>query len=101
MIGILDWELCTLGSPLADLGNLLLPFSFAPVKTGGDSPGRAGMSLLLGLKGLPTRESGLPQLDEIERWWVDGMNEGMEWHHRRGHGGPVGIKWEWPIKSMK
>ncbi|KAF8633366.1 hypothetical protein AX17_004537 [Amanita inopinata Kibby_2008] len=27
VIGILDWELCTLGSPLADLGNLTLPWS--------------------------------------------------------------------------
>ncbi|KIL68737.1 hypothetical protein M378DRAFT_8198 [Amanita muscaria Koide BX008] len=28
VIGILDWELCTLGSPLADLGNLTLYWSF-------------------------------------------------------------------------
>ncbi|KAI0034874.1 kinase-like domain-containing protein [Vararia minispora EC-137] len=27
VIGILDWELCTLGSPLADLGNLTMPWS--------------------------------------------------------------------------
>lgn len=27
VIGILDWELCTLGSPLADLGNLTQPWS--------------------------------------------------------------------------
>ncbi|KAJ7782630.1 kinase-like domain-containing protein [Mycena metata] len=27
VIAILDWELCTLGSPLADLGNLTMPWS--------------------------------------------------------------------------
>jgi len=27
VIGILDWELCTLGSPLADLGNLTQPWA--------------------------------------------------------------------------
>jgi len=27
VIGILDWELCTLGSPLADLGNMTMPWS--------------------------------------------------------------------------
>lgn len=26
VIGILDWELCTLGSPLADLSNMTIPF---------------------------------------------------------------------------
>ncbi|KAF9647733.1 kinase-like protein [Thelephora ganbajun] len=30
VIGILDWELCTLGSPLADLANLTQPWVFDP-----------------------------------------------------------------------
>ncbi|KZT21074.1 kinase-like protein [Neolentinus lepideus HHB14362 ss-1] len=30
IIGILDWELCTLGSPLADLANLTQPWSLDP-----------------------------------------------------------------------
>ncbi|KAF8151192.1 protein kinase subdomain-containing protein PKL/CAK/ACAD [Pholiota molesta] len=30
VIGILDWELCTLGSPLADLGNLTQPWAIDP-----------------------------------------------------------------------
>jgi len=30
VIGILDWELCTLGNPLSDLGNFTLPFNFGP-----------------------------------------------------------------------
>ncbi|KZT72282.1 APH-domain-containing protein [Daedalea quercina L-15889] len=31
VIGILDWELCTLGSPLADLANLTQPWAIDPV----------------------------------------------------------------------
>jgi aminoglycoside phosphotransferase (APT) family kinase protein len=76
VIGILDWELCTLGSPLADLGNLLLPFSF---KQEGH-----GQSLMLGLKGLSSAQTGIPQRDELERWWVQGMGSG----------------WKWPIQHM-
>ncbi|TBU31130.1 APH-domain-containing protein [Dichomitus squalens] len=30
VIGILDWELCTLGSPLADLANFTQPWAIAP-----------------------------------------------------------------------
>ncbi|KAI0688168.1 APH-domain-containing protein [Cerioporus squamosus] len=30
VIGILDWELCTLGSPLADLGNFTQPWCISP-----------------------------------------------------------------------
>ncbi|KAF8308119.1 APH-domain-containing protein [Clavulina sp. PMI_390] len=30
VIGILDWELSTLGSPLSDLGNLTMAYSFGP-----------------------------------------------------------------------
>jgi len=76
VIGILDWELCTLGSPLADLGNLLLPFSFF-------LEGR-GQSLMLGLKGASSASTGLPQREELEQWWVDGM----------------GGTWKWPIQHM-
>ncbi|KAK4687524.1 hypothetical protein P7C73_g2601, partial [Tremellales sp. Uapishka_1] len=87
VIGILDWELCTLGSPLMDLGNLLLPFSFRPVEAALASQ-RSDMSLLLGLKEVPSQETGLPQRDELERWWVEGMN--------RNHKG-----WQWPIPHLE
>jgi len=46
IIGILDWELCTLGNPLADLGNFTLLYSFGPsVATSG--------YLSQGMKGAP------------------------------------------------
>ncbi|WRT69603.1 uncharacterized protein IL334_006592 [Kwoniella shivajii] len=101
VIGILDWELCTLGSPLADLGNLLLPFSFSPISSkqrqemssslGGEK--RDDMTLLLGLKGLLSSQSGIPQREELEDLWVKGMNSGLEYHQQPG-------KWELPIPGM-
>ncbi|WWD20228.1 hypothetical protein CI109_104704 [Kwoniella shandongensis] len=102
VIGILDWELCTLGSPLADLGNVLLPFSFPPLSSEymkhmssalGEGQ-RDDMTLLLGLKGLSSEETGIPSREELERWWVEGMNEGGAYH-----GGTR--RWEeWPIPHM-
>lgn len=113
VIGILDWELCTLGSPLADLGNLLLPFSFAPIRdpdhvdtlrgggAGSKGPKRADMALLVGLKGMSTTESGLPQREEIEEWWVKGMNDGARWHRARGKGeAGDSDDWRLPIQGM-
>jgi aminoglycoside phosphotransferase (APT) family kinase protein len=97
VIGILDWELCTLGSPLADLGNLLLPFSFPPVRDEALlkelSGGRGEATLLVGLKGLAGRETGLPERDELENWWVEGMQLGLKWHKSE-------VKWDWPIAGM-
>lgn len=111
MIGILDWELCTLGSPLADLGNLLLPFSFSPVSQkdmeavsgpakqvgSGAKPGGAS-SLMVGLKGLSSANTGLPQREEIEQWWVEGMNDSAKWHS--SHSDIVIKPWNWPIQGM-
>lgn len=101
VIGILDWELCTLGSPLADLGNLLLPFSIAPIRdkallhtlTGGK--GETG--LLIGLKGLPSDKTGLPLREEIEKWWVEGMNEGL----KRNGARDGRANWVLPIQHMR
>ncbi|WVR08131.1 hypothetical protein IAU60_005177 [Kwoniella sp. DSM 27419] len=104
VIGILDWELCTLGSPLADLGNLLLPFSFEPISAShkkglassmGEGKGD-GMTLLLGLKGLSSEQSGLPQSHELEQWWVVGMKQGVRYHQGKG----VKEQWVWPIPGM-
>ncbi|WVW87025.1 hypothetical protein I302_109081 [Kwoniella bestiolae CBS 10118] len=102
VIGILDWELCTLGSPLADLGNLLLPFSFPPMSSShrenlasalGGSDKRDDMTLLLGLKGLSSSETGLPQREELEAWWVKGMNDGLAFHQQKDN-------WVLPIPGM-
>ncbi|WVQ95978.1 hypothetical protein IAU59_003077 [Kwoniella sp. CBS 9459] len=120
VIGILDWELCTLGSPLADLGNLLLPFSFKPIsdaqrkemrsslspstddtkgKVGDSDGGGDELTLLLGLKGLTSEQSGLPQREELERWWVHGMNQGLAYHRDKTKT-QVQKDWNWPIHGM-
>ncbi|KAG8860095.1 hypothetical protein FRB96_004118 [Tulasnella sp. 330] len=59
VIGILDWELCTLGSPLADLANLTQPFNI-PYKIESDYP------LLVGFKGAPEGQQ-VVTLDELHR----------------------------------
>lgn len=106
MIGILDWELCTLGSPLADLGNLLLPYSLAPLDSNGlgdgDNPlaSRADLGLLVGLKGMSTAQSGLPTREEVEGWWVQGMNDGARWHKKRESGAGNSDDWKLPIQNM-
>ncbi|KZT35201.1 kinase-like protein [Sistotremastrum suecicum HHB10207 ss-3] len=63
VIGILDWELCTLGSPLADLANLTQPWSINPH----DLPeGIANVaSMLRGFKNDPTQQP--IELEQLER----------------------------------
>jgi aminoglycoside phosphotransferase (APT) family kinase protein len=51
VIGVLDWELCTLGDPLADLGGLLVQWVH-PDEDGSFMLGRTPMQL----PGFPTRE---------------------------------------------
>ena len=90
----------TLGSPLADLGNLLLPFTIRPVE--GPAKGGTGSNPPVdGLNGVSSEESGLPQREQLERWWVEGMNEGVGWQQQRSGGGlGVSQKWQWPISGM-
>jgi len=59
VIGILDWELCTLGSPLADLGNLTLPFHIPASQP-------KYFELLIGFKGASAEEVPV-SLDELHR----------------------------------
>jgi aminoglycoside phosphotransferase (APT) family kinase protein len=56
VIGILDWELCTLGSPLADLANFTQQWILDPTETGG---------YLVGYKNHPSTEP--ISLAELER----------------------------------
>lgn len=57
VIGILDWELSTLGHPLSDLANLLQPY---------DIPA-TGMEdgVLMGVKDLPKSEGQVPPMEEL------------------------------------
>ncbi|GJE91381.1 phosphotransferase family protein [Phanerochaete sordida] len=60
VIGILDWELCTLGSPLADLANLTQPWLVDPKMIKGSD----GIAVLIGFK----NNSDAPaDLEELER----------------------------------
>ncbi|KAJ3486520.1 hypothetical protein NLI96_g4167 [Meripilus lineatus] len=62
VIGILDWELCTLGSPLADLANLTQPWSIDPAIFPSNS---SSVSQLVGFKN-QTKDVPIP-LDVLER----------------------------------
>lgn len=59
VIAILDWELCTVGHPLADLGNLMQPFSW-PESYFGEGLGLKDTASPLP-RGLPTVEENLRQ----------------------------------------
>lgn len=94
VIGILDWELCTVGSPLADLGNMTIPFNYPPLSDEDqETLGKSG-SQQIGLAGLPSSETGIPTRDDLEAWWVQGMNKGYQAHGRTGQ------PWAYPIPNM-
>lgn len=59
VIGILDWELCTLGSPLADLANLTQPWSIDPslAKNAQD------IAVIIGFKNSPEQPADLTELE--------------------------------------
>jgi aminoglycoside phosphotransferase (APT) family kinase protein len=54
LVAIVDWEMCTIGDPLLDLGWLLV--SAAGPLPGGPKPDPAAPPTLISLGGLPTRE---------------------------------------------
>lgn len=61
VIGILDWELCTIGHPLADLGNLLQAYSLPQPQPKGIlsiDPSTPGLPTLDDLLGLYARLTG-------------------------------------------
>jgi len=60
LIGVLDWELSTLGHPLADLANLCMQLRIPK-----------GMANMSGLAGRNVVELGLPDEDEIVGLFVD------------------------------
>ncbi|PSR72735.1 hypothetical protein PHLCEN_2v11430 [Hermanssonia centrifuga] len=60
VIGILDWELCTLGSPLADFANLTQPWLIDPEMT----VNADGIPALLGFKNTDFEPANV---DELER----------------------------------
>ncbi|KAH8827933.1 kinase-like domain-containing protein [Flagelloscypha sp. PMI_526] len=71
VIGILDWELCTLGSPLADLANLTQPWAIDPVDFKAP-PEITGASPMNAFKN--TSNAPLP-LEDLEREYAKGTNQ--------------------------
>ncbi|KAF8882652.1 kinase-like domain-containing protein [Mucidula mucida] len=61
VVGILDWELCTLGSPLADFANLTQPWAVAPK----DLPGE-GLTMMSAFKGATLEEVPI-KYEEMEQ----------------------------------
>ncbi|KAF8549965.1 APH-domain-containing protein [Imleria badia] len=72
VIGILDWELCTLGSPLADLGNLTQPWSI-DAKNIPDDPLVRNYNLLKAFKNT-TKDVPIP-LEDLEREYCHLINQ--------------------------
>jgi aminoglycoside phosphotransferase (APT) family kinase protein len=75
VVGILDWELSTLGHPLADLCNLLSPYLYAehPQASLGADP----EAFLRGrTPGLPTKEEAVTIYEEAAGWKVQRIKWG-------------------------
>ncbi|KAK8089172.1 acyl-CoA dehydrogenase family member 11 [Apiospora hydei] len=67
VIGILDWEMSTVGHPLSDLANIMHPFYIASGDRSGNSAMRhAGSSEAF----LPGRTPGLPAPAELMEWYA-------------------------------
>lgn len=80
IVGVLDWELSTLGHPLSDLANLMQPFSLdCPNPKGINDPDerkrsmeRGEMFMLLG--GLSEDASPLPPKEELIKVYTSATN---------------------------
>lgn len=85
-----------------------MPFSFKPV-TDADlarlGMARDGLSnLMVGLKGVPSDVTGIPQVSQIEQWWVEEMNKGYAWHAQNSPSvkkSKAPQPWTWPIAGIE
>jgi aminoglycoside phosphotransferase (APT) family kinase protein len=82
VIGILDWEMATIGHPLSDVSNLLGPFTTASSDKA-RSVGRANPAFVPGATpGMPTKAECLAWYEEVVGWkisstemtWADAFN---------------------------
>ncbi|EXJ82396.1 aminoglycoside phosphotransferase [Capronia epimyces CBS 606.96] len=64
VIGILDWEMATIGHPLSDFVNLTSPWAWAGQKTGSAVADKSNESFE------PGRTPGLPTLDQVVQWYA-------------------------------
>ncbi|KAK3671237.1 hypothetical protein LTR78_008872 [Recurvomyces mirabilis] len=70
VIGILDWEMATIGHPLSDVTNLLMPFTTASSESL-RSVGRANTAFIPGATpGLPTKQECISWYEDAVGWKV-------------------------------
>ncbi|KAI1268755.1 phosphotransferase enzyme family protein [Xylariaceae sp. FL1019] len=82
VIGILDWEMSTIGHPLSDLANLLNPYYLAPMLTNpkystsspSPSSGSHTSSTIAHPGFIPGATPGLPSVPTILQWYVEALN---------------------------
>ncbi|KIW07574.1 uncharacterized protein PV09_01529 [Verruconis gallopava] len=67
VIGILDWEMATIGHPLSDLANLLNPWTMAEIPLARKA-GRVNNSFVNPLPGLPTKDQCLDWYQAAAGW---------------------------------
>ncbi|KAK5172151.1 uncharacterized protein LTR77_003789 [Saxophila tyrrhenica] len=71
VIGVLDWEMATIGHPLSDVVNLIAPFTTASNPLAARA-GRRNLGFLPGATpGLPTKEQCVKWYEGIVGWEVD------------------------------
>ncbi|GAA6003946.1 hypothetical protein JCM10207_006479 [Rhodosporidiobolus poonsookiae] len=78
VIGILDWELSTLGHPYSDLANLLQPY-YVP-------GGTQDVGHLTGLRDTPPAQLPIPPAPLLLRAWCDHMHEDYASTMEQGQG---------------
>lgn len=97
VIGVLDWELCTTGSPLADLSNMTIAFNIRPLSAAEEA--NRPPNVMGGLKGVSSAQSGIPDRATLEKWWVHDMNEGYAFLAAQGQ--RERAMWQWPIPHFE
>lgn len=70
VIGILDWELSTIGHPLSDVSNLLSPYQLAPEPGASMMPGEAEDFLPGATPGLPSRQQAIEWYGQASGWSI-------------------------------
>lgn len=68
VIGILDWEMATIGHPLSDLVNLVGPWTWTVGDNKLEIPSKTSRSKP---EFMPGATPGLPSLDQVVQWYKD------------------------------
>jgi acyl-CoA dehydrogenase family protein 10 len=71
VIGVIDWELSTVGDPMADVANMVMIYSI-PAAMEDKGGGGGGSMGLVGLQGLDVEEEGIPSVEELLSCYAGG-----------------------------